>query len=1117
MTITNDRVDEELAAVGAVLVEDRLLRRLIKRHRHVPGLGLQVPHAEGYALARAELLALIDPAELSVDIERLPERVAVITGGRVELARGVPAAWSAAWRAIFHAHVHHAFDALAAADKLGAAAVRQRINALGQTEFDEARMVLRQEDLLLPPADDPGAYVELVALYLELRHFAPHALAKTFPLLHRGPQLDATIALDIDELALLAASRPARAPATPVVESTEAEASAAASRRMARPVPRARFGDRHVRRAAEAARAKGNHARAAILSVRAGERDLARADLDLLVGRLGKALAGAPTLGWTPALLAVADSAAAQPTLRYGTAARLLLDLQAACHDGERDVEVVDALSWARSFGKRTIVRKLPATREIRVARRVRAAARKLPGCDLEPDAREHLATVVHAMVERANQQVRAVLRPTIEATLDEVGLRPRHLPGRVAQKKVVDELLDRAVAVGRLSIGNLRDAIAHNELKLPDLEPAQIVVGDQLLRADRMLATSLAGVYRRGEIYMRFLQKVSSVLSGTAFGRLLTLYLILPVVGSFFVIEGLQHMVAPVAKWVGGTPPQIATRGAFITMGVFVFLLLHGRWFRQAAIAGARALGRGLRLVFVDSVRWLWRVPLVRPFVRWVVLPAIPALLTAWLLGGVLRWPVAGAIFLATAALINSAAAEEQISDWLLRSSRHISRRILPGLVKYALELFGWLVELSERGIYRIDELLRFRPNQSPVVAVIKGVLGTIWFAISYVLRIYVNLLIEPTVNPVKHFPVVTVAAKLILPFIPQMTVAIGAPIGSIFGTAVGTSFGAFTVLVLPGIAGFLAWELNSNWKLYQRNRAELLGPVAIGSHGETMGGLLKPGFHSGTVPKLYAKLRRATWKGQERAVARHSEGLHHVEDAVWKFADRQLVAVLNQDLTFNAADVAVAHVDVGSNRIRIDLVCPSVGPGVTTMSFEEQSGWLIAGLPEVGWVSALDAGQRRVAEIALAGFYKLTGADVVREQLEAVLVAGGLQAPPAYDFADDGLVVWPGPGFDVELVYDLRSAGLVPVVRGPDFTGPVPALAGHHALFGREPIRWEAWSMTWERLALGMEPLPRVTGPSLLGAAAPTPPMSAPVAGAVDGAIAAGEERGAVAAGDR
>jgi hypothetical protein len=50
MSAPADQVDQELAAAGAVLLEDRLLRRVIKRHRHIPGLGLQVPHAACCAL-----------------------------------------------------------------------------------------------------------------------------------------------------------------------------------------------------------------------------------------------------------------------------------------------------------------------------------------------------------------------------------------------------------------------------------------------------------------------------------------------------------------------------------------------------------------------------------------------------------------------------------------------------------------------------------------------------------------------------------------------------------------------------------------------------------------------------------------------------------------------------------------------------------------------------------------------------------------------------------------------------------------------------------------------------------------------------------------------------------
>ena len=82
-------------------------------------------------------------------------------------------------------------------------------------------------------------------------------------------------------------------------------------------------------------------------------------------------------------------------------------------------------------------------------------------------------------------------------------------------------------------------------------------------------------------------------------------------------------------------------------------------------------------------------------------------------------------------------------------------------------------------------------------------------------------------------------------------------------------------TIFFLPGIFGFLVWELKENWRLYRANRAPDLKPVVIGSHGETMLRLLRPGFHSGTVPKLYAKLRRAQRKGQHAAAHKRHDGI--------------------------------------------------------------------------------------------------------------------------------------------------------------------------------------------------------------------------------------------------
>jgi len=679
-----DGLDAELARVAVVLLEDRVLRRVIKKHRRLPGMGLQVPHAQCYTLPRADLEGLVERDELHVDPVALPAHVAIVGGSRSALEAGDPGELSRAWRVIFHARVHQAFDELLARSAITPASIRERIHRIGQTEFDEIRSVLRQEDLLLPPVDDTSTYAEFVALYLELQHFAPRALDRTFPTLDLA-RVDAAIALDVDGAALLAAARPAGAPDKPIVDEP------------AHPVrgsdERAAVVDPSARALASRARVKGNRARAAILALRAGDREMARTDLDELGARLARAVgAAAPGPGWTDALLPVATLAAAQRVLRFTPGARLLHDLQSACVVAEREIKVVDVMAWVLSLGKRPVVRALPATREVRVAKHLHAAARKVAECAL-PSAgdAQRLAAAVRDMVVRGDTNVRVVLRPKIAAALDTVALHPGNLPERVAEKKLIDELLDQAVAVGRLSIGNLRDAISHNDLKMPDLDPRRLRTSDELLRCDLALSQSLDGVYRRGEGYLRFLQKISSVFFGTATGRLLTLYLILPLLGSFTVFKGLQEMIDLVAKHTHRaareiatlssiTPgaqavarevssvareahraaPEIATVTTIAAGAVFLFLLLHVPPFRRGVVFALRLLGRGLRLVLFDAPRALLRRPLVRKllgsrFTRWVIKPAIPAAAALFISQGVLRWPLAAGVFVLLALGLNS------------------------------------------------------------------------------------------------------------------------------------------------------------------------------------------------------------------------------------------------------------------------------------------------------------------------------------------------------------------------------------------------------------------------------------------------------------------------------
>lgn len=141
--------------------------------------------------------------------------------------------------------------------------------------------------------------------------------------------------------------------------------------------------------------------------------------------------------------------------------------------------------------------------------------------------------------------------------------------------------------------------------------------------------------------------------------------------------------------------------------------------------------------------------------------------------------------------------------------------------VVRSVGQFFTVMLDLLERELYRVDEALRFREGQSRVVLYLKGGVGLIWGVVAYAVRFYVTLMIEPFINPLKHFPVVVVADKLMLTSMPQIlgvATKVFSPLGAFFG-----GFLAWmTMFFSPSIFGFLAWELRENYKLYRATRGE-------------------------------------------------------------------------------------------------------------------------------------------------------------------------------------------------------------------------------------------------------------------------------------------------------
>jgi hypothetical protein len=231
------------------------------------------------------------------------------------------------------------------------------------------------------------------------------------------------------------------------------------------------------------------------------------------------------------------------------------------------------------------------------------------------------------------------------------------------------------------------------------------------------------------------------------------------------------------------------------------------------------------------------------------------------------------------------------------------------------------------------------------------------------------------------------------------------------------------------------------------------------VGSHGETLGAFLKPGFHSGTVPKTYAKLRRAAWR-EDKSVEKHREAIHHAEQAVSAFVTRELVTLLETAGTFAAGEVLVRSVEASGNRLRVSLARAG-HDGLAVLHFEEQSGLLLASVATPGFLSALDEREHVDVSNGLAGLYAHAGVELVRER-----VAAALGPHLSYDVADEGLVVF-REGEAWEAVYDLRARTprIARIVRGEGSGRAAPRTLDLRRLrFDHRPLSFARWVGTWE-----------------------------------------------------
>jgi hypothetical protein len=299
------------------------------------------------------------------------------------------------------------------------------------------------------------------------------------------------------------------------------------------------------------------------------------------------------------------------------------------------------------------------------------------------------------------------------------------------------------------------------------------------------------------------------------------------------------------------------------------------------------------------------------------------------------------------------------------------------PGLFRAVMGFFKALMDYLERFLYTVDEWLRFRGGESTLSLILKAPLRLLWSVVAYLVRFCVTLLIEPQINPIKHFPVVTVAHKLLLPLIPTLASLLAGMIDPAMAVPVATAI----IFSVPGFFGFLVWELKENWKLYRANRPQELQAVVIGGHGETLVRFLRPGFHSGTLPKLYSRMRRAEHRGDAHAQHRLHVGLHHVEQEIRHFVERECVNLLRQSKRWRSTAPAAGRIAPATNRVRVELISAEYPCDGAWLTFDLHEGRLLARLARTGWLAHLSPPQRHTFQTALAGLYRLAGVDAVED----------------------------------------------------------------------------------------------------------------------------------------
>jgi hypothetical protein len=149
-----------------------------------------------------------------------------------------------------------------------------------------------------------------------------------------------------------------------------------------------------------------------------------------------------------------------------------------------------------------------------------------------------------------------------------------------------------------------------------------------------------------------------------------------------------------------------------------------------------------------------------------------------------------------------------------------------------------------------------------------------------------------------------------------------------------------------------------------------------------------LRPGFHSGALPKAFAALRRASRKAEQtgdwKPVHRKWTAVQHVEVAVRRFVERELLGLLDEVNFLPGKLLTVGEIHAATHRIDVELDRSDKPGQAAVLRWEDDGRKLIGAVTCLGWLDSLPPHERETLHLALTGLFQRAGVDEVRGPLE-------------------------------------------------------------------------------------------------------------------------------------